>query len=140
MNLKIKKLQPNAILPKYQRVGDAALDLYAAEDKLLKPGIVNTVETGVAMEIPDGYVGNVRDRGGLAAKHAIHTLAGIFDSNYRGDITIVIINLGKKDYQIKKGERIAQMMIHKVEEIEVEEVKELSEANRGDNRFGSSGY
>ena len=140
MKIKIKKLKGNAVLPKMMRQGDAALDLYAVEDVKIKVDQRVVVATGIAMEIPKGYVGNVRDRGGLARNHGLHTLGGVVDSNYRGDILVVMINLSKEDYQIKEGDRIAQMMIHKIEIVDFEEVSELSESARGKDGFTSSGY
>ncbi len=140
MVLKVKKLSAQAILPAYQHQGDAALDLYAAEDKILLPGKVENVSTGIALEIPVGMVGNIRDRSGLAAKHGLHTLAGVVDSNYRGEIFVVIINLGTEDYQIKVGDRIAQMLIQPIERVEIKEADNLADSDRGENRFGSSGY
>ncbi len=140
MIIKVKKLTANAILPQMMRQGDAAMDLYAAEDMDMPKGKVVAIATGVALEIPEGYVGNVRDRGGLARNYGFHTLAGIVDSNYRGDITVVAINLGAEDYKVKAGDRIAQIMIHKIESVELEEVEQLSETERGEKRFASSGY
>jgi dUTP pyrophosphatase len=140
MKIKIKKLKDSAILPKMMRPGDAALDLYAVEDVVIKVDQRVVVATGIAIEIPDGYVGNVRDRTGISFKHGLHTMAGVIDSNYRGDISVLMINLGTEDYQIKAGDRIAQIMVHKIENIELEEVGELSETERGEQRFASSGY
>lgn len=140
MKIKAKKLYPDAILPKSMRDGDAALDLYSYRDYTLKPGGRVVVDTGVVFAIPKGYWGNVRDRGGLPAKHGIHTMGGVLDSNYRGDLGIILVNLSKETYQIKKGDRIAQMIIEKHESIEIEEVAELDATNRGENRFASSGY
>jgi dUTP pyrophosphatase len=140
MKIKVKKLKAEAVLPQMMRPGDAAMDLYAVEEMDMPKGKVVAISTGVALEIPDGYVGNVRDRGGLARNHGFHTLGGIFDSNYRGDITVVAINLGAEDYKVKIGDRIAQIMIHRIESIELEEVEELSETERGEKRFASSGY
>lgn len=140
MKIKVKKLKANATLPQMMRQGDAALDLYASDDVMIKVGQIVTIYTGIALEIPDSYVGNVRDRGGLARNHGLHTLGGIVDSNYRGDVAVVIINLGKEDYQVKAGDRIAQMMIHKIEMVEFEEVLELADSARGEKGFTSSGY
>ncbi len=140
MKIKIKKLIAEATLPQVSRVGDCAMDLVAAKNYLLNPGDQVLVSTGVAVEIPAGFWGNVRDRSGLAAKHGLHTLAGVIDPNYRGEILVALINLGKESYQIKSGDRIAQMLIQKFEDIEIEEASELVESNRGANNFGSSGY
>lgn len=136
---KCKKLHPDARIPSYAHEGDAGMDLYSQEDYILKPLERALVKTGVAMEIPEGYWGNIRDRSGLASKKGIHTLAGVVDSIYRGEIGVVIMNLGKEDFEIKKGDKIAQMLIQKVEQANVIEVNELSETVRGDGGFGSTG-
>lgn len=140
MIIKAKKLYPDAILPQMMKAGDAAMDFYSRKDYSLNPGEKIIIETGVAIAIPKGYWGNVRDRSGLAAKHSLHTMGGVFDSNYRGEVQIVMINLSQEIYNIKKGDRICQMIIEKHEDIEIEEVEELDQTNRGENRFASSGY
>ncbi len=137
--LKIKKISPNSVIPKYSHKGDAGFDLASAENYLLSPGNKIIVNTGLQMEIPDGYWGNIRDRSGLAAKKAIHVLAGVVDSHYRGEIKVVLINLGKENFEIKKGDRIAQMIITPYEDYEIEEVSDLSETERGESGFGSTG-
>ena len=140
MEIKVKKIYKDAQLPQMIREGDAAMDFYAYKDYLIKAGERAVVETGVAIAIPRGYWGNVRDRSGLAGKHSVHTMAGVMDSNYRGEVQIVMINLSQEEYQIKKGDRIAQMIVSRHEDIEVAEVDELDETNRGEGRFASSGY
>lgn len=140
MKIKAKKLYPDAQLPKMMREGDAAMDFYAYQDYEFLPGQSQMVATGVAMAIPLGYWGNVRDRSGLAAKHSIHTMAGVIDANYRGEIQIVMINLGSEVYHIKKGDRICQIIIAKHEQIELEEVDKLDNTNRGEDGFASTGY
>lgn len=140
MKIPAKKLYKDAELPKMMKDGDAAMDFYSYKDYELLPGQKIIVETGVAIAIPRGFWGNVRDRSGLAAKHDIHTMGGVIDSNYRGEVQIIMINLGKEKYNIKKGDRICQMIIQRHEDVEIEEVSELDETNRGENRFASSGY
>ena len=139
MELKIKRLDKNIELPKYAHQGDAGFDLRSLEDVLLKKGGKVIVPTGLSMEIPEGYVGLVWDRSGLAAKNSIHCLAGVIDSYYRGEIKIVLINLGKEDFQIEKGMRIAQMLIQPIMTIELKEVKDLNETKRAEGGFGSTG-
>ncbi len=139
MQIKIKKLNPDAIIPQPQRQGDAGLDLYSYEDFELKPGERHAFKTGVAMEIPVDYVGLIWDRGGLAVKHGLTTLAGVVDANYRGEIMVAILNTSNEIYNIKKGDRIAQMLIQKYESVEFLEAEELSKSARGDNWSGSSG-
>jgi len=141
MKLKFKKLGKDVPNPAYIRDGDIAFDLRSnEEDYILKPMEKKIFKTGLGLEIPVGFVGNIRDRSGLPAKHSIHTMAGIIDPNYRGDIGIVLINLGHEDFKVEKDMRIAQMLIQKCEVVEFEEVQELSETNRGEGAFGSSGY
>ncbi len=140
MKIKIKKLVPEATLPQIGRVGDAAMDLVACKDYVLAKGEKVLISTGIAMAIPAGFWGNIRDRSGLAAKHGLHTIAGVIDPNYRGEILVAMVNLGSEDYQIKVGDRITQMLIQKFEDIEIEESSELEETNRGEKGFGSSGY
>ena len=91
------------------------------------------------MELPEGFVGLVWDKSGLAIKNGIKTMAGVIDSGYRGEIGIVLANLSDQDFKIEKGQKIAQMLIQKVEWAEIEEVKELSKTKRGDGGFGSTG-
>ena len=140
MQIKAKKLYPDAQLPQMLKEGDAAMDFYSYRDYQLDPGQTIIVETGVAVAIPRGYWGNVRDRSGLAAKHSLHTIGGVFDSNYRGEVQVIMINLGSEIYNIKKGDRICQMIIARHEDVEIEETDELDETNRGENRFASTGY
>lgn len=140
MKISAKKLHKDAELPKMMKEGDAAMDFYSYKDYELNPGQKVIVETGVAIAIPRGYWGNVRDRSGLAAKHDIHTMGGVFDSNYRGEVQVILINLGQEKYNIKKGERICQMIVEKHEDLEIEEVEDLDDTNRGEGRFASSGY
>ena len=137
--LKVKKLRPDAVLPVRKRKGDAGLDLYAVEDVVLKPGEWKAVPTGIAVEIPEGHFGLIKDRSGLALKHALHCLAGVVDENYRGEIKVVMINLGREEFKIEKGTRIAQLLIVPYLSVEVEEVEELSDTERGERGFGSSG-
>lgn len=153
--LNIKKLLPDVILPAYTKLGDCALDLRAsgqwvidldgekketdAESLIIKPGERIGAKTGLAIEIPPGYWGSVRDRSGHALKNGIHTMAGVFDETYRGDWMVVLVNLGKKDYNIKKGERIAQVIIAPYSRCDIQEVSELSDSVRGETGFGHSG-
>lgn len=139
LKVNIKKLDLAVELPGYSRVGDAAMDIRSAEDYILKIGERKTLKTGLAFEIPEGYAGLVWDRGGMAAKHGIHTMAGVLDSNYRGELMIVLKNLSEEDFKIEKGDRIAQMLVQKVEICNFVEVESLTETERGEGRFSSSG-
>jgi len=98
------------------------------------------VPTGIQMAIPEGYVGLVWDRSGLAAKHSLHCLAGVIDSGYRGEVGVVMINLGKEDFLVEKNMRIAQILIQPVELPSVVEVEDLDDTTRGDGGFGSTGH
>jgi len=140
MDMKIVRLDKELPLPRYARDGDVAFDLMSSEDHVLKPMEWKLFKTGIKIAIPKGFVGNIRDRSGLAAKNAIHTMAGIIDPGYRGEVGVVLINLSGKDFHVEKGMRIAQMLIHKVESIDFIEVDELpADTERGAGSFGSTG-
>lgn len=141
MKLRFIKTDKDVPNPEYIRKGDIAFDLRSNEaDYALKSGEWKIFKTGLKLEIPEGHVGNIRDRSGLPAKHAIHTMGGIIDPNYRGEIGIILINLSKQEFIVEKNMRIAQMLIQKSEVVEFEEAEELSETNRGEQGFNSSGY
>ena len=142
MRLKIKRLMPEALLPKYAHgpEEDAGMDLFALTGAVLRPGEPQAVPTGLAIEVPPGYEAQVRPRSGLALKHAI-TLPNspaTIDPGYRGEVRVILLNLGREPYQIHPGDRIAQMVIARVELVEWEE-GELNDSRRGDGGFGSSG-
>lgn len=139
MKLKIKKLFSGINLPKYAYSGDAGLDVFSRENFLLKSGQRHTFYLGFRAGLSKGYVALIWDKGGLPHKAGIHTLAGVIDSNYRGEWLVILINLGKKSYQIKKGDKIAQILIQKVEKVKIIEVLKLSKTKRADGKFGSSG-
>lgn len=139
VKIKILKVDPEAIIPNYAKLGDAGMDFYSAEEAVLKPGERKAVSSGIKMEIPEGYVGLVWDKSGLALNGGIKTMAGVIDSGYRGEIKIVLINLSDKDFEIKKGQKIAQMIVQKFESAETEAADNLSGSERGDGGFGSTG-
>jgi dUTP pyrophosphatase len=139
MILKVKKTHPDALIPAYAHEGDAGLDLRSTDDAILVPGEKKILGTGLAFEIPEGHAGLIWDRSGLAVKHGIHTLAGVIDSTYRGEIRIVLVNLGKEEFHVKKGERVAQMIIQPVVQTKIEETEDISETKRGERGFGSTG-
>jgi len=140
MQIKIKKLYPDAIIPQAQRPGDAGLDLHSIEDYELKPGERHAFKTGIAVEVPMDYVGLFWGRSGLSFKHGLTCLAGVLDPNYRGELMVIILNVSGRTYVVKKGDRIAQMLIQKYETVKFVETEELSETSRGANWSGSSGY
>ncbi len=139
IKVKIKKIKDNAVIPKYAHKGDAGVDLYSTEDYTLKPEESILVSTGVSMAIPDGYVGLIWDRSGLAVKNSLHVLAGVVDSGYRGEVCVVLKNLGHEDFKVTKGMRIAQMLIQPVMSAEIEESDSLEETSRNEGGFGSTG-
>lgn len=142
MKLRIRKIHPDAVLPAYAHgpQEDAGMDLFSVSDALLEPGVPQAVPTGLTMEIPPGYEAQIRPRSGLAFKHAISVpnSPGTIDPGYRGEIKVILINLGRERYQVSKGDRIAQMVIARYEAVEVEE-GDLGDSVRGAGGFGSSG-
>lgn len=132
-----------ASIPKYMTAGDAGADLYAAESVILKAaGGRELVSTGIAVAIPKGYAGFVQPRSGLANKHGVTCLnaPGLIDSGYRGELKVLLINTDPEEkFEIKVGDRIAQLVIQKVEQVDFVEVTELDETERGEGGFGSSG-
>ena len=139
MLLKIRKIHPDAKIPRYAHYDDAGFDLCAVENTLLKVGQRLPVSTGIAMEIPEGYVGLIWDKSGLAVNQGIKTMAGVIDSTYRGEILVAVINLSDKDYIFEKGHKVAQMIIQKKEMAEFEEVENLTDTLRGVGGLGSTG-
>jgi dUTP pyrophosphatase len=130
-------------LPHYETIASAGMDLRASltESRILKPLERTVVGTGLFIELPVGYEAQVRPRSGLAAKKGITVLnaPGTIDADYRGEIGVILVNLSKEDFEIQNGERIAQLVIAKHERVEWEETKELSETDRGEGGFGSTG-
>ena len=139
VEIKVKKVNEDATLKSGSYDGDVAIDLASTEETTLGPMEKKVIRTGIKMAIPKGYAGLIWDRSGMAANHSIHTMAGVIDSGYRGEIQVVLINLGKQDFKIEKSMRIAQMLIHAVPDLKIEEVQELDETERGSKAFGSSG-
>jgi dUTP pyrophosphatase len=141
VNVKITKIKDNAIIPKYAKPGDAGVDLCSTEEYLLKPGDRCLVSTGIKIALPQGHEAQVRPRSGLALKHGISIVntPGTVDSDYRGEIGIILINHGQDDFKVEPGMRIAQMVINKVEHANFEEVDLLDKTDRGEGGFGHSG-
>lgn len=141
VRIKVKKLVAEARLPRYAHVGeygDLAADLYACEGLILEPGSTTAVSTGIAVEFPSTHGALVEDRSGLALK-GVTTLAGVIDPGYRGEIRVVVTNLGSAALAIHPGDRIAQLRIVQRIEAQFEEVEHLGEATRGAGGFGSTG-
>lgn len=143
VDLKVQLLREGAVAPQYQTGGAAGLDLSACLEKpvVLEAGKQAIVPTGIALEIPAGYEVQVRARSGLAAKYGIGLTNGVgtIDSDYRGEIAVILINWGKEPFEITNGMRIAQMVVAKYEHVTVVVAEELSKTKRGNNKFGSTG-
>jgi len=142
MTIKIRRISENAALPQYAHGPneDAGMDLRAVEHATLVPGIPQAVATGLTIELPPGYEAQVRPRSGMALKHAITVpnAPATIDPGYRGEIKVILLNLGRESYEIQPGDRIAQMVIARYEAIEWQE-GELGSSARGTGGFGSSG-
>jgi dUTP pyrophosphatase len=137
--LKIKRLHPEVKLPSYGHIGDAACDVYTAEEVRIAPGERVQVGVGFAAEVPEGYVMFIWDKSGLSHNHGLKTLGGVVDAGYRGEVRVGLINLGTEAYVLEKNHKVAQFVIQKIETVEVEEVECLSESSRGEGGFGSTG-
>ncbi|MCM1990109.1 dUTP diphosphatase [Oceanirhabdus seepicola] len=141
MKLNIKRLSSEAILPSFANKGDAGLDMFSIEEKIILPGESVLVSTGIAIQLPRNTEAQIRPRSGLALKHSLTVLntPGTIDEGYRGEIKIILINHGKKEFKVTKGMKIAQMVVKPILDIEVIEVSTLSSSERGIGGFGSSG-
>jgi dUTP pyrophosphatase len=147
LTLRIRRLNPekdrDLPIPQYMSPGASGLDLPAAieGEVILAPGEIRLVPTGLALAIPPGYEGQVRPRSGLALKHGITLVntPGTIDSDYRGELGLAIINLGQNPYTIRRGDRLAQLVLHKVYQADIQEVENLEATDRADGGFGHSG-
>ena len=142
--MKVKIVKDNDFdMPRYETSGSAGMDLRAKLDEtvVLKPFQRYLVPTGLYMEIPEGYEGQIRARSGLAIKHGISLVNGIgtIDSDYRGEIKVILINLGELEFEIKNGDRIAQIIFSKVTQAKIEEVEIINVSERGEGGFGHTG-
>ena len=139
--LRIRRLDPSVSVPAYAHPGDAGLDLCSAEDVELAPGQRAMVSTGFAMALPEGYAAFVQPRSGLAARSGISIVntPGLIDCHYRGEVKVILVNLGGEPFQVSKGDRIAQMVIQRVENARALVVEELDQTARGEGGFGSTG-
>ena len=141
IKLLLKRLHPSAELPSYARQGDAGLDLRAGHDATLEPGGRGLVGTGLAVAIPEGFAGLVLPRSGLALSQGLTVLnaPGLVDAGYRGELKVLLVNHGDKSAVVRRGDRIAQLVIQRVERAELSEVSELPASERGAGGFGSTG-
>ena len=140
LRLEVKRLREAAKVPSYATLGAAGLDLYACLEAPMEilPATISRVSAGVAVAIPEGYVGLVRDRSGLAVA-GLHTVAGVIDSDYRGEILIALHNVASAPHIINPGDRVAQMLVLPCPQAQVVEATELPETRRGSGGFGSTG-
>ncbi|WP_027339203.1 dUTP diphosphatase [Halonatronum saccharophilum] len=143
MKIRIKKLDAEAKLPKYQHGSneDAGMDLYSIEEGVIGPGEYKLFKTGIAISLPVGYAGFVNPRSGLALKYGVTVLNadGVIDPGYRGEIGIVLINHGKEEFKVNKGDRIAQLIVQKYERVQWEIADDLSDSKRGEGGYGHTG-
>ena len=138
MELKVKRIHPDAKIPVYGHPGDAGMDLFAVVDRVLGPGDVFAVPTGIQVAIPSGFAGLIWDKSGISLK-GVHRLAGVVDAGYRGEVQVVMINLGNEPFPIRKGMKIAQMLIQPVAAVAVIDSDTLDDTPRGEGGFGSTG-
>ena len=132
------KLDEQAVIPKYAHPWDGGMDLFAAERKVVRANDFEVIETGVHIEIPEGYVGLITSKSGLMAKHGL-TCRGTIDSHYVGSIKAVVFNHSKRDYIVEKGDKVTQLVLLRCEHPELVLVDELEDTDRGANGFGSTG-
>jgi dUTP pyrophosphatase len=139
--VKIKRIDKGLPLPAYAHTGDAGCDLYSRDEIILKPGERTLIGTGIAIALPIGHAAFIQPRSGLAAKYGITIVntPGLIDCQYRGEIKVILLNTDKESFTVKRGDKIAQMVIQKVEEATFIEAEELEETERGDGGFGSTG-
>lgn len=139
MQLQIKKLTESARIPNFAHDTDAGLDLCADEKIEINPGERTLISTGIAMAIPNGHVGLIWDKSGVATKKGIKTLAGVIDAGYRGEVKVALLNTSSEIQVFESGDKLAQMLIQKIEHPEITEVSELDDTERGEGGFGSTG-
>jgi len=141
VRVKLKPLSEGVPLPAYATPGSSGMDLFSSIDAQIAPGEHKLIPTGIAVEIPVGYEAQVRPRSGLAAKHGIGVLnsPGTIDSDYRGEIQVILFNFGEQPFDVKRGDRIAQMVFARVLEVNLEVADELGPTLRGSGGFGHTG-
>ena len=141
MTLRFRKVHPDAVLPSYAHPSDAGMDVRSVEDLVIAPGKRALVHTGLVMLLPPGYEAQVRPRSGLALKSGVTVLntPGTIDSGYRGEVGVILANFGDADFPVKKGDKIAQIVIAPVTQPEIVETDFIDETDRGTGGFGSTG-
>lgn len=140
MQLKVKKLDNNAKLPTKGHPGDAGIDFYALEEVVFAPGAQMRIHTGVALEIPEGFVGLVWDKSSTSFNKGLKIMGGVVDAPYRGEFIASMVNLSGETQVLEKGQKFTQMLVQKFEDCEIVETNELSETVRGEGREGSTGH
>ena len=141
MTVAFRRIHPDAAVPAYAHEGDAGMDLRSVDDVVIPPGRRALVHTGLVMQLPPCAEAQVRPRSGLALKHGVTVLnaPGTIDAGYRGEVGVILANFGDSDFEVKKGDRIAQLVVAPVTQPAVVEVDEVSSSDRGDGGFGSTG-
>lgn len=141
MKLKILKKHPDAIIPEYATAGASGLDLHAriTQEIYLHPGVKFTCQTGIGIELPEGFEAQVRGRSGMAKNHSVFAFVGTIDSDFRGEVCAILINHGDQPYKIEPNQRIAQLVIAPVFRVELVETAALAETTRGAGGFGHTG-
>lgn len=141
MTLRFKRIHPDAVLPAYAHPSDAGMDIRSVEDLVIPVGKYALVHTGLVMLLPPMYEAQVRPRSGLALKNGVTVLntPGTIDSGYRGEVGVILANFGDVDFQVRKGDKIAQIVIAPVTQPEIAETEIVDETDRGDGGFGSTG-
>jgi len=141
MTVKFRKIDPAAILPSYAHPGDAGMDVRSVEELVVEPGGRKLVRTGLVMMLPPGYEAQVRPRSGLALKNGVTVLntPGTIDEGYRGEVGVILANLGAEPFRVEKGAKIAQIVIAPCTRAEIVETAEVDETARGTGGFGSTG-
>ncbi len=140
MDIKVKRLRPDAKLPSYALPGDVGMDMYSCEeDTVIAPGERKVFMTGFALEFPEGYGAFVMDKSSVSTKLGLKNFGGVFDAGYRGEYNVGLFNMGDTSQTIQKGQKIGQVVILPIIHANLVEVDELSESERGEGRFGSTG-
>lgn len=137
--IKFQKVDAEAKIPIFAKTGDAGMDVYSNAEMTIMPGEITAIPTGVKMELPEGYAALVWDKSGIALKNGIKTMGGVLDAGFRGEVKIIMTNLSKDSFFIPKHTKVAQILIQKVECPKIEITEVLSESERGESAFGSTG-
>ncbi len=139
MKLFLKKMHADAVVPQFAHATDAGMDLCSTVEITIAPGTRVSVPTGIAMQIPDGYVGLIWDKSGISQKGGLKTLGGVIDAGYRGEMFVGLFNTSNEPYTYGPGQKVAQILIQKIEQPEIELVDDLENSDRGTGSVGSTG-